>query len=268
MLFRTMKLSPVKQCHKGVVRKVASSLPTAQFVRQACDEFIEIRREHVNFGKNRFIGGFATIGRHSAVVLIHGENGRRGKTLIPESARGRARGFRKANHLMQLAHKFRKPIIVCFVAPASSSGLIPAEPHEVLGLPKHILSQWCLDVPIILVILTSKSAYDIFIVWLADKILALDQTRFVLALQEQGRNPRFKVDAKTLVHSGIIDRAISVSSNFAGLKGKVIPSRLRNALIQMLDEVAGDSLEDLRARRQARLARVEAMVANMCGRAQ
>jgi acetyl-CoA carboxylase alpha subunit len=263
-----MKSSSVNRSHKGVVQKAASSVPTAESVRQACDEFIEIRREHVNFGKNRLVGGFATIGRHSALILIHGENGRRGKSRIPKSVRGRASGFLKADHLIQLAHKFKKPIVVCFVAPASSSGLIPAEPHEALGLPKHILSQWYLDVPIVLVILTSKSAYDIFGVWLADKSLALDQTRFILALQDQGRNRRFEVDAKTLARGGIIDKTISVSRNFSGPTTRAIPSRLRNALIQMLDEVAGDSPEDLKARRLERLARVEAMVANMCGRAQ
>lgn len=245
-----------------------SSEPTAEFVRLACDEFIELRREHVNIGKNRLIGGFATIGRHSVLIMIHGDNGRRGKNRTPESARGRASGFRNAEHLMQLAHKFRQPIIVCFLDSALPSGLIPAEPHEALGLPKHILSQWNLDVPIVLVILTSKSAYDIFGLWLADKSLALDLTRFVWALQDQGRNRRFAVDAKTLVCNGIIDRTISASPNLAGLTRKTIPSRLRNALIQMLDEVAGDSPEELRARRRERLARVEAMVVNMCEREQ
>ena len=169
-----MKSSSVKRIHKSVVQMAVSSEPTAEFVRLACDEFIELRREHVNIGKNQLVGGFATIGRHSALIMIHGDNGRRGKNRIPESARGRASGFWNAEHLMQLAHKFRRPIIVCFVASALPSGLIPAEPHEALGLPKHILSQWNLDVPIVLVILTSKSAYDTFGLWLADKSLALE----------------------------------------------------------------------------------------------
>ena len=125
---------------------------------------------------------------------------------------------------MQLAHKFKKPIVVCFVAPASSSGLILAERNEALGLPKHIFSQWCLDVPIVIVILTSKSTYDFFGLWLAEKSLALDQTRFVLALQCQGRNRRFSVDAMKLVHSGIIDKTIAVSPNYADPTKKVTVS--------------------------------------------
>jgi hypothetical protein len=111
----TMKSSSVKRSHKRVVQMAVSSEPTAEFVRLACDEFIELRREHVNIGENRLVGGFAIIGRHSALIIIHGDNGRRGKNRIPESACGRASGFRNAEHLMQLAHKFRQPIIVCFV---------------------------------------------------------------------------------------------------------------------------------------------------------
>jgi acetyl-CoA carboxylase alpha subunit len=241
-------------------------LPSGEFVRQACDEFVEVCREHVNFGKNRFVGGIATIGRHTPLILIHGENERGGK--IRNSGSARVSGFRKADHLMQLAHKFKKPIVVCFVAPASSSGLIPAERNDVLSLPKHIFSQWCLDVPIVIVILTSKSTCDFFGLWLADKTLALDQTRFVLALQCQGRNRRFDVDAMKLVRSGIIDKTIAVSPNYADPKKKVLLIRLRNELIQMLDEVAGGSAEDSKARRKEKLARFEAMVANMCKREQ
>lgn len=263
-----MKLSPVKRGYEGVVRQVAPSLAMEKFVRQVCDEFVEVGRENVNFGRDRLVGGFTTFGRHSALILIHGKNRRRGTRRITESVRDTACGFQKAGHLMQLAHKFRKPVVVCLLTSASASGLIPAESHEVLSLQKHLFSQWCLDVPIVLVILASMSPCDIFGVWLADKCLALDQTQFALTLHNQKVNHRFEVNAKKLARSGIIDRTISVSPNFVGRKRRAIPSLLRNALIQMLDEIAGDSPEDLRARRQERLVRVEEMVANMYGQAQ
>jgi acetyl-CoA carboxylase alpha subunit len=250
------------------MQNTSPSLLTSQLVQQICDEFIELRRQRANFGKDRLIGGFATIGRYSVLILVHGENGRRGKNRIPESARGRASGFRKADHLMQLAYKFRKPIVVCFVAPPSSSRTIAAESREDLCLPKHILSQWYLDVPIILVILTSKSAYDIFGVWLADKAIALEQAQFVMSIPGQGKQRRINVRAEELLRGGVIDKTIPASSKSTRHSQAVMLYRLRAVLIQMLDEVAGGSLKELRARRQERLARLEAMVANVCGRAQ
>ena len=261
-----LKSSSVKRSHNGVVQKAASSLPTSQLVRQICDEFIELRRENVNFGKMRLVGGFATIGRYPVLILVHGENGRRGTRRNAESARSRASGYRKADHLMQLSHKFRKPIVVCFVAPPPSSGTIAAESREDLCLPKHILSQWNLDVPIILVALTTKSSYDIFGVWLADKTIALEQAQFVTTIAGQEKQRRINVRAEELLRGGVIDKTIPASSKSTRHSEAVMPYRLRAVLSQMLDEVSYVSPKELMVHRRAKLARVEAMAVKLSER--
>jgi acetyl-CoA carboxylase alpha subunit len=229
-------------------------------MRQVCDDFIELRRERVSFGKNRIIGGFATIGTYSVLILIYCQDGHGRKTRIQEPSCGRASGFRKVQQLIQLAHKFSRPVVVCFADPTSSSGTAITEFHEALGLPKHILSQWYLEVPIILVVLISKSPYDIFGIWLADKAIALEQARFMMTLPDRGKNRRIVVSTEELVRGGIIEKAIPAPSNLARDSPALMSYRLRGALTQVLDEVSCLSARELIIRRRAKLAQVESMI--------
>lgn len=255
-----MKLTSGKRNHRGIAQKEASSLPLSQFMRQVCDDFIELRGERVSFGKNRVIGGLATIGNYSVLGLIHYQDGHGRKTRIQEPDRGRVSGFRKVQRLMQLAHKFSRPVVVCFADPTSSSGTAITELHEALGLPKHILSQWYLEVPIILVVLTSKCAYDIFGIWVADKAIALERAQFITTLPDRGKNRRIIVSTKELVRGGIIDKAIAAPSNLARDSPAVMSYRLRGALTQVLDEVSYLSARELIISRRAKLAQVESMI--------
>jgi acetyl-CoA carboxylase alpha subunit len=166
---------------------------------------------------------------------------------------------------MQLAHKFSRPVVVCFADPTSSSGTAITEFHEALGLPKHILSQWYLEVPIILVVLISKSPYDIFGIWLADKAIALEQARFMMTLPDRGKNRRIVVSTEELVRGGIIEKAIPAPSNLAHHSQSVLSYRLRGALTQVLDEVAYLSAGELIIHRRAKLARVEAVPVKLYG---
>ena len=266
MGFRLMKFTSVKRNHRDVAQKATLSLSLSQFMRQVCDDFIELRRERVSFGKNRVIGGFATIGKYSAIGLIHCQDGHGRKVRIQEPDSGRVNGFRNVQRLMQLAHKFRRPVVVCFADSSPSSGTAITKLHEALGLPRHILSQWYLDVPIILVVLTSKSAYDIFGIWLADKAIALEQTQFVMTLHDRGKNRRILMSTEELVRGRIIDKAIAVPSNLACHSQAVMPYRLRGALIQMLDEISHVSPSELMVRRQAKVARVKAIAVDVCSR--
>ena len=235
----------------------------AQFILQACDEFIELRREKVSFEKNRVIGGFATIGRYSVLVLIYCQNGIGRKRRVQGSDRERANGFRKVQRLMQLAQKFKHPIVVCCASSTSSTGTVIAESHESLGFPRHILSQWYLEAPIILAVLGRRSSGDIFGTWLADKILALEQTQFVVNISDQGKNSCRHVGASKLLRDGIIDKTILVPLNRGPHSQAVMPYRLRSALIQMLDDVFYLSSRELIIRRRAKIALVEAFATKL-----
>jgi acetyl-CoA carboxylase alpha subunit len=259
MRSRAMKSLPLKRGHDRGTQNDTPSLPTTQLLRQICDEFCELRQQKFNCGNDRFMCGFAAIGGRSVLMLTHVRNTRRGKGRAVERTHDRAGGYRKAGHLIQLAKKFGQPIVICLVAPSPSSEAIGAESREVLGLPKHILSQWQLKVPILLLVLTTRSSCAIFGSWLADKIIALEQTQFLMTTSDQRRRRRIHVSAKEMLRWGVIDKTIPVSPKSARHHQAIMSYRMRAVLSEMLDEVSYLSPTELMVHRRAKLARVEAM---------
>ena len=256
-------LASLRQHRKRMSRAAPLAWPSLEIVRRACDEFVELRRERGKGGEIKVIAACATIGRYSVLVLIHCRAGGGQKKCTIEAARRRSMEFRKSQHLIQLARRFKQPIVVCVVDPPVSGKASTARWYEPFEVPKHLLSQWTLDVPVVLLVLASKVSCGIFGVWLPDKSVALAHTKFLVEPGKQSRHRSCEVEAKQLVHSGILDGTIAASPHSTAPQMKLMQHRLRNALIQLLDEVAECSPQELMARRQNKLERVEAMAANL-----
>lgn len=263
MRSHAIKLSTMKRSQSWIRRDTASSLLPTQFIQSFCDEFVELRRGRASFGTHRLFSGFATIGQHSVLVLLHWRNGRRGKSGIFESAQESMDGYCKIEQKMQLAHKFNRPVVVCYAGSTSASGAVFAEPHEARGFPRHVISQWYIEVPVILLVLNRRSAYGIFVTWLADTVFALDRTQFVMPLSDPKQTRCPLVGAGKLFSHGIIDNIIPASLNRARHSQVGMSYRLRNALIRVLEELPHVSPRELMFRRRARLARVEAVAVKL-----
>ena len=265
MRFRSMNTAVSKRDRRSPQRKALPQWPGLHMILQACDEFMELRRERGSSGTHRLVAGCATIGGHRILVLIHCQSAGGEKLRTVKSAQRRASEFRKCRHVIDLARKFKQPLLVCIVDPPAPSGRAAAGWHDVLELPEHLLSQWLLDVPIVLAVLTKRSSCNLFGSWLADQSLALEGSQFVFLARNRESNHRYRLDAERLVRDRIIDKTVPGRLNPASPVGTVMSYRLKRMLGQILGEVQRIAPDELRVRREQKLARIEAMVASMCG---
>src|SRR5690242_7526048 len=194
-------LASLGQHRKRTSRAAPLAWPSLQIVREVCDEFVELRRDRGRDGEIRVVTACATIGRYSVLALIHCRAGGHQKKCTIEAARRRSMEFRKSQHLIRLAQRFKQPIVVCVVDPPVSSKAATARWYEPFEVSKHLLSQWTLDVPVVLLVLASKVSCGIFGVWLPDKSVALAHTKFLMEPGKQSRHRCCEVEAKQLVHS-------------------------------------------------------------------
>ena len=128
-----------------------SAWPGLHVVRQACDEFVELRREPTGGSGPSLLAASAIIGRHTVFILIQNCCGESGKGK-PKDISPRSIASRKFTHLIRLAKRFDKPVLVCVVDPPRSFKGKRVPPHPTSQFPDHVLSQWLLDVPIILLV--------------------------------------------------------------------------------------------------------------------
>src|SRR5690606_26922308 len=86
-------------------------LQTFDYIEMICDEFVELHGDRTVKDDKAIIGGFASIGGQSVMVIGH----QKGKNTKERQYRnvGMANpvGYRKALRLMKMAEKFNKPIV-------------------------------------------------------------------------------------------------------------------------------------------------------------
>lgn len=134
--------------HAFPIQETLSPAQFIAFVRQTCNDFLTLRRGRGFLGGNELIGGSARIAR-----------GSNSDSSAPASIG--LSGYRTAQHLMQLAQKFHRPIVVFTTSHTSLQGACMTEPREAQGFSNHILSQCRLEVPIVLAVLSRWSSGDI-----------------------------------------------------------------------------------------------------------
>jgi len=163
--------------------------------------------------------------------------------------------------VLDFVKKFKRPLLVCVTDTSKAQRTSNNGFNELLNQSKHLLTQWSLDVPIVLLILANKISFNVLAIRLADRIVAAEQTDFFVTFPEhKGRARCDEIDARSLVESGVIDKTFSAAPAFATKSIRSISFRLRDVLLQTFDEVTYGSENERRIRRKRRLDQIEAML--------
>lgn len=251
-----MTISPSKINHP---KRTSSTDPFIQFVRQTCNDFIELRRGRCFIGNNPLIGGVATIGATPVFVLIHCMNGNL-DNFHSSDRPSKLNGYQTSQHLIRLAAKFNRPVVIFAASQSSLQKAYGVEPHKALGFSSHVASLSHIEVPVVLAILARSSSSDILATWLADRILVSEQARFSMTVFDEDKAIRRRVGANCLLRHGIIDQTIPLPPRRA-LNGSFLtmmprPSDIRATICEMLHKVSHMPPRDLLAQRRRRVERV------------
>lgn len=255
-----MKASGEKRNGREVLRETVSIHPATEFVRRICDTFVELRQAKVCFGTSELVGGLASIEGISILALVLCKLWIGEKDYRCASSRDSRSGYQKSQHLMQLASKFRLPIIVFVTSSVSFPGIVRAESHESVDFMQHMFSQWHSKSPIILAALSSWNSGEVFGAWLGHNVLAFEQTRFSMIATCQGEHRHIQVEASYLHRHGVIDTIVSEPPGGVHCRRRAKLKHLKSALSTMLIELCKLSPEKLIKRRKDKIQRLSAIV--------
>jgi acetyl-CoA carboxylase alpha subunit len=230
----------------------AFSWPKFLAIRQACDQFIELRQGPAESHRPMLVTAAAVIGHHSVFVLIHDWNGKTGRRGTIKEERRRSLQSRKSQHVLRLAQRFGRPVVVCVVDAPGSSKAGPATSKRLSASPLHLMSQWRLGVPVILFVSAAKVSFGIFGMWLADRCVSLEHSRFVLESPD-----RTEIESEVLVRCHLLDGTMTASAGGTTSAAKTVSVKLRHMLTSLLDDVVRSSQADRWAKRKERVARLE-----------
>jgi acetyl-CoA carboxylase carboxyl transferase subunit alpha len=236
---------------------------TLDYITECMDDFTELHGDRAFRDDPAIVGGTATLGGMSVMVMGH-QKGRDTKTnLFRNFGMPNPEGYRKAFRLFQLAEKFGLPVVCFLDTPGAYPGLEAEERGQAEAIAKNLLLMSHLKVPILIVIIGEGASGGALGIGIGDRILMLENAWYSVIAPEScssilWRSWEFKeqaaealkLTASDLVEVGIVDRIIEEPVGGAHRAPEEMFKTVKQVLLDELQELLPTPPADLVARRR------------------
>jgi acetyl-CoA carboxylase carboxyl transferase subunit alpha len=221
---------------------------TLDYIYSMTENFVELHGDRHFRDDKAVVGGFATIGDYS-VMIIGQQKGRDTKSnLYRNFGMMNPEGYRKALRLMKLAEKFDKPVITLLDTPGAFPGIEAEERGQAEAIARNILEMSRLRVPIIVAIIGEGASGGALGIGVGDRVLMLKYCWYSVISPESCSSilwrswdfkeqaaEALKLTAPDLLKIGIIDRIVDEPFGGAHRNHDEAALILKKALIEELD---------------------------------
>jgi len=239
------------------------------YLNACCRDFIELHGDRAFADDQAILGGLATFGGRSVLVIGH----QKGKTLKERMQRNfgmpNPEGYRKALRLMRLAEKFGRPILTFIDTPGAYPGIGAEERGQAEAIARNLLVMARLRVPIVSVVIGEGGSGGALALGVADRVLMLEHSVYSVISPEGCAailwdNPAkapdaaaaLKMTAGDLATLGIIDEVLPEPTGGAHRDPQAMAERVAKALTTHLSQLEELPTEALLTRRDHKYRRM------------
>ncbi len=226
---------------------------TADYIRLAFADFIEIHGDRLFRDDAAIIGGWARLDGETVMIIGH-QRGRDTKENLKRNfGMPHPEGYRKALRLMKLAEKFQVPVLTFIDTPGAWAGLGAEERGQSEAIARNLLEMSQLQVPIIATVIGEGGSGGALALGVADRVLMLENAVYSVItvegcaaiLWKDGKSPAMREKAATalritaadLVELRVIDEIIPEPIGGAHADHDVTAASLKEALVRNLEEL-------------------------------
>lgn len=239
---------------------------TLDYIGVMCEEFHELAGDRAFADDAAIVGGLARINGRSLVIVGH-QKGRDTKSKIKRNfGMPRPEGYRKALRLMQLAERFRLPILT-FIDTAGAWPGVDAEARgQSEAIARNLLEMSQLKVPIVCTVIGEGGSGGALAIGVGDKTNMLQYSTYSVITPEGCASILWKsaerakdaadalgLTAPRLLELGLIDKVIREPLGGAHRNPHSIAVRLKAILLSQLDELEALDTATLLDQRYKRL---------------
>ncbi|CAM5217808.1 acetyl-CoA carboxylase carboxyl transferase subunit alpha [Alishewanella longhuensis] len=239
---------------------------TLDYLANIFTDFDELCGDRAYANDNAIIGGTARIGEQAVMVIGH-QKGRDTKEKIRRNfGMPRPEGYRKALRLMEMAERFKLPIITFIDTPGAYPGIGAEERGQSEAIARNLKVMAGLKVPVICTVVGEGGSGGALAIGVGDKVNMLQYSTYSVISPEGCASILWKsaekaplaadamgITAERLKELKLIDEVIGEPLGGAHRSPEQMASSLKSALLRDLEKLQKLSIPELLDRRYKRL---------------
>jgi acetyl-CoA carboxylase carboxyl transferase subunit alpha len=239
---------------------------TLDYVDKLFEEFHELHGDRAFADDHAIVGGLGRF-RGRSVVLIGHQKGRDTKAKIFRNfGMPRPEGYRKAMRLMNLAARFRLPLLTFIDTPGAYPGVGAEERGQSEAIARNLQVMSRLPVPIVCTIIGEGGSGGALAIGVGDRVNILEYSTYSVISPEGCASILWKdaamaeeaatalgITSDRLKKLGLVDEIIPEPLGGAHKEPDEVAGRIADCIESQLDELAGMETDALLDRRFKRL---------------
>lgn len=238
---------------------------TLDYVDRLMTDWVELHGDRAGHDDQAIVGGLARF-RGTPVVVVGHQKGRNTKENLRRNfGMPRPEGYRKALRLMELAHRFRRPILAFIDTPGAYPGIDAEERGQAEAIARNILEMARFEVPILCCVVGEGGSGGALAVGVGNRVLMLENSIYsvispegcaAILWRDRAEGPRaaaaLRITAKDCLRLGVVDEVVPEPPGGAHRGPEVAIDAVGDALARHLDQLRGLSGPQLREDRYQR----------------
>ena len=246
---------------------------TSDYIRFMCDHFEELAGDRAFADDKAIIGGLGSIADRAVVIIGH-EKGRDTKERVKRNfGMPKPEGYRKALRLMQLAERFRLPIMTFIDTAGAWPGIDAEERGQSEAIARNLIEMAEISVPIICTVIGEGGSGGALAIAVGDRTLMLEYSTYSVispegcasilwkdATKAKEASEQLALTAPRLLELGLVDRVVREPTGGAHRNPKQMGKRLKGILsneLKRLDHMTPEQLIEQRYQRLRNYGRYE-----------
>lgn len=232
------------------------------YVERCCEDFQELHGDRHIGDDDAMPGGMATIGGEKCVIVGHQKGRDTKENLKRNFGSAHPEGYRKALRLMQMAEKFKLPIVTFIDTPGAYPGIGAEERNIAEAIAYNLREMMTLRTPIVAVVIGEGGSGGALGIGVADRVLMMENAYYSVISPEGcaailWKDRKFapeaaealKLSADHLKELGVIDEIIREPQGGAHRDHEAAADSFKESVLTALAELKDIPTEDLLTQR-------------------
>lgn len=231
---------------------------TLDYVGMLMTGFVELHGDRLFGDDKAIVGGFAMLDGRKVLVLGHQKGRDTKENLMRNFGSAHPEGYRKALRLMQMAEKFRLPIVIFIDTPGAYPGVGAEERGQSSAIAVNLREMARIAVPIVCVVIGEGGSGGALGIGVGDRIAVLENAYYsvispegcaAILWKDRAKAPEaasaLRMTAPELLELGLIDDVVKEPLGGAHRDPAAAAEQVHTAITRYLKQLEGLSPEEL-----------------------